>query len=342
MKSHQARWRQDWGAPANEPTLEPDRPLVDPHHHFWPVIEGDLMPGGKYLADDWLRDLDTGHRVTTTIAVECGAAYRDDLPAAFAPIGETAFFAQQAREMPASPRMGGIIAHADLMLGVQVGEVLERHKAEGQGLLRGIRQMAASHPAAPLCLSPVEGDYYAIPAVREGAREIGQAGLIVDIWCYHPQLKSVAALARECPDTTFVIDHYGSPISTGQAGAPGDNDFADWREAITALAKIPNVNVKASGFTLAFAGGPFVSQPDQPTAANIVDYARPYFDVLMDSFGPSRTMFACNYPVEKTSAPYGTLWNAFKLLCADFSETEKDMLCRATATEIYDLGNTRE
>jgi L-fuconolactonase len=27
--------RKDWLAATQEPALEPDRPIIDPHHHLW-------------------------------------------------------------------------------------------------------------------------------------------------------------------------------------------------------------------------------------------------------------------------------------------------------------------
>jgi L-fuconolactonase len=50
-------------------------------------------------------------------------------------------------------------------------------------------------------------------------------------------------------------------------------------------------------------------------------------------------MFESNFPVDKVTASYRTLWNAFKRIAAGASETEKDALFNATARRIYDLGS---
>src|SRR6266851_5334482 len=48
-----------------EPILDPDLPIVDPHHHLW------LRGGHPYLLDELLADLNTGHNVVATVFEEC-------------------------------------------------------------------------------------------------------------------------------------------------------------------------------------------------------------------------------------------------------------------------------
>src|SRR3546814_10272608 len=47
--------RNDWLARRAEPALEPDLPIVDPHHHLWD------RPHWRYLLDDLLADTNQGH-----------------------------------------------------------------------------------------------------------------------------------------------------------------------------------------------------------------------------------------------------------------------------------------
>ena len=82
--------RPDWLAQTTEAALEPELPIVDPHHHLW-----DLEGWGRYLADELVADLRAGHNVVGTVycteiaeldAVLRGAAIRratpdDDYPA---------------------------------------------------------------------------------------------------------------------------------------------------------------------------------------------------------------------------------------------------------------------
>jgi hypothetical protein len=59
-----------------EPVLEPDLPIIDPHHHFW-----ETPKRGRYLLHEFLDDLGAGHTVTQSVflepdAVECVQADR--------------------------------------------------------------------------------------------------------------------------------------------------------------------------------------------------------------------------------------------------------------------------
>src|SRR5438045_8934644 len=69
-------------APA-EPVLDPELPIVDPHHHLWQ--RGDH----RYFLDELLADLSTGHNVVATVFLECRSMYRADGPVELRPVGES-------------------------------------------------------------------------------------------------------------------------------------------------------------------------------------------------------------------------------------------------------------
>src|SRR5437879_3003959 len=106
-----------------EPIIEPDLPIVDPHHHLW------LRGGHPYLLDELLADLNTGHNVVATVFEECHSMYRVDGPPEMRAVGETEFVAGIAA-MSASGNYGktrvaaGIVGAADLTLGDRVEPVL--------------------------------------------------------------------------------------------------------------------------------------------------------------------------------------------------------------------------
>ena len=70
-----------------EPILDPDLPIVDPHHHLW------LRGGHRYLLDELLADLNTGHNIVATVFEECRSMYRGDGPVEMRAVGETEFVA---------------------------------------------------------------------------------------------------------------------------------------------------------------------------------------------------------------------------------------------------------
>jgi hypothetical protein len=77
--------RQDWLDRSKEPALEPALPIVDPHHHLW------VRPGWRYMLDDFLADVCTGHNVVATVFVQANSMYRDSGPTEMRPVGETEF-----------------------------------------------------------------------------------------------------------------------------------------------------------------------------------------------------------------------------------------------------------
>ena len=83
MEQHDSR--AEWRSLQREEILEPDLPIIDPHHHLWE------RPGNRYLIDDYLADVKTGHNIRASVFVECGAFYRKTGPALMAPVGEIEF-----------------------------------------------------------------------------------------------------------------------------------------------------------------------------------------------------------------------------------------------------------
>ncbi|MBV9995818.1 MAG: amidohydrolase family protein [Caulobacteraceae bacterium] len=339
--SPQAQWREDWGVPVREAALDPERRIVDPHHHFWTWRAASAMaPAGAYLAGDLRDDLRGGHNVVATVAIECGAAYRHELGPDLASVGETAFFAKEARrlaEIDPSFRAAGIVAHVDLRSGEDVRRRLAAHREAGGGLLRGVRQMAGYDPDAPINISPVKGDLYADPGFRAGARAAAAEGMVVDVWHYHSQGEAFAALVRACPEVTFVVDHYGTPLGAGAYANREQEIFGVWAQGIDLLAAHPNVLFKLGGFALSMTGADFQLRAEQPTSEQVAARAKPYFDHVLNAAGPGRCMFESNFPIEKPCVSYTVLWNAFKRLSSGLSEGEADDLFFKVANDAYRL-----
>ncbi|CAA9543489.1 MAG: Purine/pyrimidine phosphoribosyl transferase, partial [uncultured Thermomicrobiales bacterium] len=108
--------RQAWLDRLREEIIEPALPIVDPHHHLWD------RPGWRYLLDELLADLNSGHTIVATVFLQCRAMHRADGPEALRPVGETEFVNGVAA-MSASGGYGltrvcaGIVGPADLRLG---------------------------------------------------------------------------------------------------------------------------------------------------------------------------------------------------------------------------------
>ncbi|GGE00350.1 hypothetical protein GCM10011529_03190 [Polymorphobacter glacialis] len=341
----------------SEIIIEPELPIIDPHHHLWdwrsrvallpPETHGFdavLRQSPRYLLDELVADTGSGHNVIGTVYVQCGAFYRADGPEAMKPVGETEFVNGVAA-MAASGVYGqvracaGIVGHADLGLGDGVAQVLDAHIAAGGGRFRGIRHMMA-HDADPAVLGPLghaaaglTGD----PAVRQAVAHFAARGLSLDVWVIEPQLPGVVDLARAFPDTAMVIDHVGTPVGIGAYAGRLEERFAGWAANIRALAACPNVSMKLGGLAMPFAGFEGMGPGTRPSSDVLANAWRPYIETCIEAFGAERCMFESNFPVDRWGADYPVLWNAFKRIAAGASADEKAALFAGTAARFYRL-----
>ena len=329
--------QHDWLAQVVETIIEPERPICDPHHHLWDHAQS------RYLLDELLADTGSGHNVVSTVFVECSSMYRADGPEALRPVGETEFVNGVAA-MSASGGYGamracsGIVSYADLTLGAAVGEVLDAHM-NASPRFRGIRHAAgwdASDEVRNSHTNPPE--HLLLDAkFREGFAELGKRSLSFDGWLYHAQIPELTDLARAFPDTTIVFDHFGGPLGIGPYEGQREEIFAVWSDAITELATCPNVYPKLGGLVMPINGFGFHKRSVPANSDEIVASTDRYYRRTIDAFGVERCMFESNFPVDKQSCSYHVLWNAFKKLVIDASDTEKSWLFHDAAATAYRL-----
>lgn len=323
---------------APEDILEPERPIIDPHHHLWDREQH------RYLLDELLADTGSGHRIDATVFIDCMAFYRQDGPPALRPVGETEF-ANGVAAMAASGGYGhtracaGIVSFADLTLGAAVQPVLEAHMAAGNGRFRGIRHAAgwdASEAIRNSHTHPPQG-LYGLKPFREGFARLAPMGLSFEAWQFHPQLPEVVELARAFPDTSIILNHVGGPLGIGPYAGRTDETFAFWKQHLVALARCPNVTVKLGGLGMRIGVFDFHLQDTPPGSRALANAWRPWVETCIESFGPQRCMFESNFPVDQITTGYAVLWNAFKRLAQGASEADKTALFSGTAARVYRL-----
>lgn len=324
-----------WQAKLVEEILDPDLPIVDPHHHLWGP------PRDKYLADDLAADLSAGHNVQATVYVDCREAYLTEGPEMMRPLGEVRFArgVGEAADKAGGPRMcAGIVGHADLTNGDAVAELLEAQIAEGGGRFRGIRQSAVWDPSGLRTSSRVMPKGLLLdPAFRTGFAHLGRLGLSYDSWAYFHQQTELADLARAFPETTIVLDHVGGVLGVGPYEGRRDELFDAWKAGILEAASCPNVNVKLGGLAMHTLGFGYEHRETPPGSAELAEAWRPYIETCIEAFGPERAMFESNYPVDGVSCSYAVLWNALKRLASGASAEEKAALFSGTARRVYRL-----
>ena len=322
----------------SEAALEPELPIIDPHHHFWHTAHR-----GMYFLPELLADIGGGHNIVSTVFLECQAMYRATGPVEMRPVGEVEFVNGIAA-MSASGGYGAcrvaeaIIGHADLTIGARVREVLEAELAAGGGRFRGIRYGVAwdgSEAIGKFVSRFVPPHQLADPKFREGFGQLAKLGLSFESWQYHPQLPEAIELARAFPDTTIILNHVGGVLGVGPYAGKREENLAVWRNNISELAKSPNVNVKLGGLGMTSFGFGFHDLDAPPSSEELAKAWRPYVEHCIEAFGPERCMFESNFPPDKQSCGYTELWNAFKRITSGASAAEKKALYSATAARVY-------
>nr|WP_314075338.1 amidohydrolase family protein [uncultured Roseococcus sp.] len=324
-----------WLARRQEPILEPGLPIIDPHHHIWD------RHGETYLLPDLLADTATGHDIRATVFIQCASMYDEAAEPARRPLGETRFMTAlaQASEAGKTRACAGLVGLVDLTLGDRVTPLLEEHVALSGGRFKGVRNRTAWDPS-PRVRSNLEiapPGPLADPAFQEGAKRLGELGLTLDVWAYHPQLPLVWEVARAAPGTTVIIDHCGGQIGVGPYAGREAEVFAEWRGAMAKLAELPNVMVKLGGLAMEISGKQWHLRDLPPSSEELAADWRPQIETCIELFGVDRCMYESNFPVDKGMCGYAALWNAFKRISAGASAAEKTALFSGTAARIYGL-----
>jgi predicted TIM-barrel fold metal-dependent hydrolase len=330
--------RDDWLARRSEAILEPELPIVDPHHHLWE------RPDWRYMLDDLLADTNSGHNIIATVFLQCRSMHRASGPEAFRPVGETEFVNGVAA-MSASGGYGptkicaGIVGHVDLRNGEKSRDVLEAHIRAGGDRFRGIRHITAYDPDSALmnpAYAPPPGLMYD-ETFRKGFACLAPLNLSFDAWLYHPQIGDLTALAQAFPGTPICLNHIGGPLAIGSYAGRRAEIFAEWSKSIRALAACPNVVVKLGGMAMRLNGWDFHTKPEPPSSEELAAAWKPYVETCIEAFGASRCMFESNFPVDKGSYGYAPFWNACKILAKGATAAEKTALFSGTAARFYRL-----
>ena len=331
----------DWLALTQEPILEPDLPICDPHHHFWDFRTA-RIPYQRYLLHELAADMQSGHNVRSTVFIEARAMYRVDGPEEMRPIGEVEFV-QGLAAASASGLYGpgraaaSIIGHANLLLGDRVASVLEALKAASPNRFRGIRHSVTwdPHPEVENTAAHRMQAQLANEQVRAGARLLARMGLTLEGWMYFPQLPELANFARAIPNLQIILNHIGGLIRTGPYAGKDDEVLATWRRGIDAVAECPNVTIKLGGMGMPRTGFDWHARARPIGSEELAAAMSPYMNYCIEKFGPNRCMFESNFPVDKVSFSYHVMYNAFKRLSHSYSASERTAMFHDTAVRVY-------
>jgi L-fuconolactonase len=192
----------DWLALTQEPPLEPEFPICDPHHHFWD-FRSERIPYQRYLLHELTADVNCGHNVRSTVFIEARSMYRPDGPVELRPIGEVEFV--QGLAAAAATGLYGpcraasaIIGHADLKLGDRVEPVLQTLQAASPNRFRGIRHTVTWDPHPEIENREKEG-VLASADYRAGAQVLTRKGLSSTLAYASRSCRNWPPLPRPCP-----------------------------------------------------------------------------------------------------------------------------------------------
>ena len=328
----------DWLALTQEPTLEPELPICDPHHHFWDR-RPQSTPYQRYLLHELNGDIYSGHNIRSTVFLEARSMYNADGPEELRPVGEVEFVqglaaASASGVYGASRAAAGIIGHADLKLGDKVAPVLEALQAASPNRFRGIRHNVTWNTDPTWDNRESEG-ILANSDFRAGAKVLSQKGLVLDLMQSFPQLTEIAEFANAVPDLSIIVNHIGGVSRVGIYAGKDDEIIPNWRDGIAAVAACPNVTMKLGGMGMPRFGYDWHKREVPIGSEELAESMAPWMNHCIERFGPDRCMFESNFPPDKVSFSYNVMYNAFKRLSKGYSASERASLFHDTAARVY-------
>jgi predicted TIM-barrel fold metal-dependent hydrolase len=328
----------DWLALTQEPTLEPELPICDPHHHFWDM-RPERIPYQRYLLHELVADVNAGHNVRSTVFIETRAMYRQSGPVELRPVGEVEFV-QGLAAASASGRYGpcqaaaAIVGHANLNLGERVRPVLEALQAASPNRFRGIRHTVTWDRHPGLENREQEG-VLATADFRAGARVLAEMGFSLDTGLSFPQLPELAEFAKAVPDLPIVLNHLGGLNRTGPYAGREDEVLPAWRRGLAEVAACPNVNLKLGGIGMPRLGFNWYTRDKPIGSEELANEMAPIISYCIEQFGPYRCMFESNFPPDKVSFSHHVLFNGFKRFSKEYAADERAALFHDTAARVY-------
>jgi predicted TIM-barrel fold metal-dependent hydrolase len=295
-------------------------PVVDAHHHLWnlhgsiryPWLQDPVDPD-RFTGDDSAIRVDYGVRelladvgsvpLVGSVHVDAGAVQS---------VAEAKWL-EDVRATSGLPTV--VVASCDLAAADAPAQLEELASMPS---VRGIRHILNWHED-PHWTYVTDRHLMDSAAWRSGFARLAPLGLSFDLQVYPHQLADAARLAAHFPETTIVLNHTGMPERLDE------DHLALWSAGIRDLAARPNTYAKVSGIGMTI----------HPWR---VDAIRPLVRTVYEAFGPSRTAFASNFPVDSLYSTYEELYAAFDASTGDLSESERADLFAGTAVRAYRMG----
>jgi len=273
---------------------------IDAHHHFWRYTPGEF---------EWIDDAMAAIRRDfgpEELACELSAARIDGVVTVQArqSVEETRWLLELAAQ---HAFIRGVVGWVDLRSPTVAEQLAE---LAGAAKFRGVRHVVQGE-ADPAFLDGAEFNC--------GVSALRAHRLAYDVLIVARQLPAAIRFVDRHPEQVFVLDHIAKPAI--RAG-----EVEPWRGAICELARRPNVYSKVSGL---------VTEADYSrwTEAQLA----PYFETVLEAFGPGRLMVGTDWPVCLVACGYARWIVLVERWVAKLSSDEQARVLGGTAIEAYQL-----
>lgn len=154
---------------------------------------------------------------------------------------------------------------------------------------------------------------------NNGISQLKKYGFVYEILIFEHQLPNTIRFVDQHPHQTFVLDHIAKPRIR-------DNKITDWQRNIKELAKRENVSCKISGMV---------------TEADFTNWTeaqlKPYFEGVLEAFGPSRLLFGSDWPVCLVATTYPEWLTLVRKWLSKLTNSEQEQILSRNAKRIYNL-----
>jgi len=274
--------------------------IIDSHHHYW-----HYNPAEYNWIDDSMKAIRTDffpEKLEKTIH-EAGV---DGVISVHArqSVEETEWLIGLAHQ---NPFMKGVVGWLPLCQD-DIEVYLIHHS--GEKILKGIRHVVQGE---------ADPDFILGKDFNRGISLLKRYSLVFDILIVERQLPNTIKFVDLHPNQPFVLDHIAKPLI-------GRNELSPWKENIRELAKRENVSCKLSGM---------VTEADYHhwTPEQLL----PYFEVILEAFGPDRLLFGSDWPVCLVATSYKGWADLVRKNISSLSATEQANIMGENAIRIYDL-----
>ena len=289
--------------------------FIDAHHHLWDLKACDypwLMAKGEkrffgdpspiqknYLVSDFLNE-SSQYRPEKSVHIQVGTSKSDSLK-------ETQWLQEQ------NPLPNAIVAFCDLSAD-NYKQQIDAQKAFSK--VKGIRQIIGRH--ADEDIKHGSHALLANASWRKAMIYLTEQGLSFDLQIIPPQVDAVYKALQTIPHVKVALCHGGSPWDQSPSG------LDSWQAGLKKLSLLPNVCCKVSGL------GMFNNHwHDQDLG--------PLIERIIDTFGPNKTMFGSNFPVDKLYRSYDNYWDCYRSAVRQYSSLEQHQMFYQTANNFYQM-----